>query len=626
MLLHRSFHRPLQLLGRAFRNRELEHEFRAVFRSAGVRFFELATFVTGIAFLAFFAIFAMANSDAPLAQPQPARLIVATTFLTMAVLGRLAKRFVFQHYEALCFTGICVGIGATAWIASRVPLGDSGLASRFWGMYSTAVFATCIIFGFTRLSLGTTLLLAATNATVVIASTLNYQPDGPLLQRLIVHVAAINVMCFALYRIIAIRERKLFLRAKRQRGINAIKRARDKAEEASLAKSAFLANMSHEIRTPMNGIIGSLALIERSESEERRRQLLAIARESADGLLQTLNEILDYAKLDAKGSKIVAAPFAPADMCRAAVQTFQANAVAKGIRLTFDDSGLPNGDVYTLGDEEKLRRVLMNLVSNAVKFTTIGGVDVALKAERTGRAVRLTMRVVDTGVGIPSGKVGMLFDPFYQVETTMSRGHRGTGLGLAICRQLIEMMGGSIKVRSREGEGSAFVVRVTLQECGPPPMRIEAIRDPAPRPAVRFDGCAVLLVEDNEVNALIASAALDALGLEVVHASDGHAAVDAFRERRFDMVLMDCQMPGMDGFEATSALRRQERETRRRRTPILALTAYALSGDRELCITHGMDDYLSKPIDLHEMEEKLSLWLTTADHVEAEETTAHGSL
>jgi signal transduction histidine kinase len=285
--------------------------------------------VHGGAFLAFFVIFALAHPESPFRAPQPLRLCVAALFLSSAVASRFAKAWVARHYEVLCGGTFLFGIVATAVIGSLVQSSD-GPYSRFWGIYSTAVFATCLIFGFTRLSQTSTLCLAAAHFLLVMFVADHHGADAKVLQRMSVHLTAINAMCFALYRLINLRERKLFLRAKRQRGINALKRARDKAEEASLAKSAFLANMSHEIRTPMNGIIGSLALVERAESAERREQLLKIARQSADGLLQTLNEILDYAKLDAKGTRLQLDAFSPESMCRAAVQTFQANAVAKG--------------------------------------------------------------------------------------------------------------------------------------------------------------------------------------------------------------------------------------------------------------------------------------------------------
>ena len=609
MHLNRSFHRWAHAFGRAFRNRELEHEFRAVFRTSGVRFLELATTFTGIAFLAFFAIFVASRPGEPFTQPQPLRLGVAIVFLAVAALCRFGKSHVVRHYEPIGAATILVGIVSATWIGSMVPLSEGGVHSRLWGMYSTAVFTTCIIFGFTRLSLGTTLFLAAANLAIVIYAATAYQPERQALQRLVVHLAAVNAMCFVLYRIIELRERKLFLRAKRQRGINAIKRARDKAEEASRAKTVFLANMSHEIRTPMNGIIGSLALIERTESPLRRQQLLAVARQSADGLLRTLNEILDYAKLDAKGGTLHPTAFAPTLMCAAAVQTFQANAVAKGIQLTFACKGAASDDVYLLGDEEKLRRVVMNLVSNAVKFTTEGRVEIVISLHRRPGRMDLAVRVVDTGIGIPPEKVGLLFDPFYQVESSMSRTYSGTGLGLAISRQLVETMGGTIRVRSRPNIGSEFVVELAL------PIAQAPDRTPSQEVAsgvgtpLTFPGRTALLVEDNEVNALISQASLDAIGLTVVHAADGAAAVARFQAQRFDIVLMDCQMPGMDGFTATAHMRRHESDEGRARTPILALTAYASNGDREMCLARGMDDHLSKPIDLTRLADCLSRWL-----------------
>jgi CheY-like chemotaxis protein len=197
---------------------------------------------------------------------------------------------------------------------------------------------------------------------------------------------------------------------------------------------------------------------------------------------------------------------------------------------------------------------------------------------------------------------------------------------LAISRQLVELMGGNMRVRSREGMGSAFIVRLTIPGGIAPVVAVDRSVPVAPFGAVRFDGRVVLLVEDNEVNALIARASLESLGLQVVHAIDGESAVEAFRSARFDAVLMDCQMPGMDGFEATAELRRLEREKRQRRTPVLALTAYALSGDRDMCIAHDMDDYLSKPIDLRHLEAKLGVWLSLREVPEVEDTVAHADI
>jgi CheY-like chemotaxis protein len=388
-----------------------------------------------------------------------------------------------------------------------------------------------------------------------------------------------------------------------------LKRAKDKAEEASRAKSAFLANMSHEIRTPMNGVIGSLALLERTESEERRRTLIDVARQAADGLLQTLNEILDYAKLEAKGSSLHMAPIDLRRVCQLAVQTFQANATAKGISLRFEATAFP-ADLWPVeGDEEKLRRIVMNLVSNAIKFTQEGGVTLRLRGVKTENSIDVVLRVADTGIGIPSEKIPLLFEPFYQVEAGMSRSYGGTGLGLAISRQLVELMGGVIRVRSAPGKGSVFSLRLRLNRSAERPVALRPLlRLPAAELA-SVRGKTVLLVEDNSVNAFISAASLESMGVNSVHAANGSEAVQLFSQRKFDGILMDCEMPVLDGFAATKLIRELEAATGRSRTPIIALTANALVGDREQCLRHGMDDYLSKPIELHQLSTLVAKWL-----------------
>jgi signal transduction histidine kinase/CheY-like chemotaxis protein len=596
-----------RLGARPFRDRELEHEFRHVFCSAGVRFFEVATGLGGIAYLAFFLIFLAANSGEPFAQPQPLRIMTAAILLSAAALGRYAKPLLVKYYEPICVAVVTIGIVCTSIIGDRVLSVDSPY-SRFWAIYSSAVFITCVVFGFMRLPTSSTVFLAGLNVVVSIWFAAKHGADAKVIQRLIVHLASINFMWFALYRLIAVRERKLFLRGKRQRSINEFKRARDRAEEASRAKSAFLANMSHEIRTPMNGIIGSLALLERTDSEERRRTLVNVARQAADGLLQTLNEILDYAKLDAKGGSLHIAPFDVRRVCQVATQTFQANATAKGINLRFDPTNYPTDLALVHGDEEKLRRIVMNLVSNAIKFTAIGGVSLRLRGRRTVDGVKVSIRIADTGIGIPKDKTSLLFEPFFQVESGMSRSYGGTGLGLAISRQLAEAMGGTVRMRSIVGRGSIFTVSLLLPECFDRVDPVIKTSESALGMTIAR-GKTVLLVEDNAVNAFISSASLESMGVASVHASDGNQAVDLYRARHFDAVLMDCEMPVMDGFAATRLIREFEAQSGKARTPIIALTANALTGDREHCLAHGMDDYLSKPIELRQLATLVAKWL-----------------
>jgi signal transduction histidine kinase/CheY-like chemotaxis protein len=593
---------------RRFRDRELEHEFRQVFRSAGVRSLEIATGIGGLAFLGFFLIYALSGGDAAFAQPQPLRLTLVIALLSGAALIRWRRHFVAKHYEWICSSIFIVCIVCTSIIGSLNRVDESPY-SRYWAIFSAAVFITCIIYGFTRLSPWMTILLALFNAGLAIWFARRHGGDAAVMQRLIVHLGGINFVCYALYRLISIRERKLFLRAKRQRSIIQLKRARDEAEKASRAKSAFLANMSHEIRTPMNGIIGSLALLDRTDSEERRRTLIDVARQAADGLLQTLNEILDYAKLDAKGSALNVGPLDLIRVCRVAVQTFQANATAKGIALTFDPASYPVDLGMVAGDEEKLRRIIMNLVSNAIKFTAEGGVMLRLRCMRVPGGLKVKIRIADTGIGIAKEKVPLLFEPFFQVESGMSRSYGGTGLGLAISRQLAHAMGGHVRVRSKVGRGSVFTVSLLLPESveRPAAARTEPVLPLAG--LALASGKTVLLVEDNAVNAFISAASLESMGVVSVHASDGTEAVELYRSRAFDAVLMDCEMPVMDGFAATRLIREFEAQSGMPRTPIIALTANALSGDREHCLAHGMDDYLSKPIELGQLGALVAKWL-----------------
>jgi len=337
--------------------------------------------------------------------------------------------------------------------------------------------------------------------------------------------------------------------------------------------------------------------------------LIHVARQAADGLLQTLNEILDFAKLDAKGGVLNIAPMDLRRVCQVAVQTFQANASAKDIALRFDTRRFPTDLGLVHGDEEKLRRIVVNLVSNAIKFTSQGGVTLRLRGIRTDDGVRIAVQVSDTGIGIARDKIPLLFDPFYQVESGMSRSYGGTGLGLAISRQLAQTMGGTVAVKSKVGHGSLFSVKLTLPECLERAVP-EAAALSLPPAALKFArGKTVLLVEDNAVNAFISAASLESMGVASVRAAHGAEAVDFYRRHRFDAILMDCEMPVMDGFTATRLIREYEARTGATRTPIIALTANALTGDREHCLAHGMDDYLSKPIELRQLSLLVAQWL-----------------
>jgi signal transduction histidine kinase/ActR/RegA family two-component response regulator len=383
--------------------------------------------------------------------------------------------------------------------------------------------------------------------------------------------------------------------AERRRAEAALVEAREAAVEASRLKSEFLANMSHEIRTPMNGIIGMTELALEHKLPQEVREYMQIVDSSAQALLHVINDILDFAKIEAGRLDMVAIEFDLRSLLNTISTLLGPQAAAKGLTLRCEVAA--NVPTRLIGDPLRLRQVLTNLLGNALKFTDHGEVrvevtreDPAANGPETTRQTALRFAVVDTGIGIADADRARIFDAFTQVDGSATRRFGGTGLGLAISSQLVRLMGGALDVDSAPGRGSrfSFLVMFGIAEA---PVALPTI----PAYARSTRPLAVLVAEDSPVNQLLVRRLLERAGHAVTVVETGVAAIEAVKGARFDAIFMDVQMPEMNGFDATHRIRAIERDGRPR-VPIIALTAHAMRGDRERCLAAGMDAYVSKPI------------------------------
>jgi signal transduction histidine kinase/DNA-binding response OmpR family regulator len=391
--------------------------------------------------------------------------------------------------------------------------------------------------------------------------------------------------------------------------INEIREKGWQLERALQHKSQFLATMSHELRTPMNGVLGMIDVLEAEGPGKDQTHTLNMMRESAQVLLRNINDLLDYSRIEAGALRLEELPFVLKDLIDGAVEVFKPQATRKGLSLVGIVASSP-ADAF-IGDPTRVRQIIFNLLSNALKFTDRGGVMLRASAEPIdGNIARVVLAVTDTGIGISSEQQARLFKPFSQVDSSITRRFGGSGLGLSIVKQLAELMQGDVTVSSLPGSGATFIVTLKLR-----PTVVEQPALPAPKPAAAASVPATpshrkaLVVDDNPINCEVMLRQLKVLGMPAESAADGFAGFSSWRGGGYDIVFADVHMPVMDGFTMTSEIRGIEKAEGRKRTPIVAVTADALAGEEERCKAAGMDDYLAKPVGLDGLRAVMKRWL-----------------
>ena len=524
-------------------------------------------------------------------------VVLAGSLATIPMFAGLATGdmdLVVKHMVLIGFIALCGGLLRRGWvdataivmlmavlISNGLGIDRSGMVGNPAPLLAALVPLIALMLASSRLALGFSVVVLAELIFFGVRQASGVDPVGPFpASDQPVHMA-IGTVLFVLASvgmgaILESGQRRALL--KLTDANDALRQARDDARQEAQARATLLSNMSHEIRTPMHGVMGTIELVLGGDLSAAQRELLRRADGAAHGLLRLLDDILDLAKLEAGRIDLEALPLDPAVVLDDTARLFSARAAQRDVTLDVQiDESVPG---LLLGDETRLRQIVTNLTSNAVKFTAQGSVALALRGSPQG----ICLTVSDTGQGMTPEQAARIFSPFEQAEASTARRHGGTGLGLSICRELVALMGGDISVDSVAGEGTVFTVRLPL------PATEAALAGPAPA-TVRLDGIRVLVADDNDLGGLIVSQALSRVGCAVLRAADGAEVLSVLSTKAVDIVLMDMYMPNLDGPSATRALRAQGFDR-----PILGFTASASADERRRCLEAGMDTVLIKPI------------------------------
>jgi two-component system sensor histidine kinase RpfC len=539
----------------------------------------------------YLAVSSLVDGSVSPAEAAGLRLAAAVLALSLALVAWIAFRP--EPHPPRRLAGMALDIGATTWAMFLLP----EMAAPFFVVYLWVSFGNGFRFGprYLALSAGASVVLFGW----VGLSTAFWREHFRVFAGLLVGLVVLPLYVgFLLRRLV---------------------RALESSQAAALAKSRFLATMSHEIRTPLAGVLGMAELLGTTSLDPRQGKMVETMVRSGHGLLEILNTILDYSRLEAGRTEILEEEFDLGEMVAQVSGLFQAASLQKGIPLeTRVDPALP---LFLTGDRVRLLQVLANLVGNALKFTEKGWVRLEVSpGEATRDRILVLFTVSDTGIGIPPDALPTIFDTFTQADSSTTRRFGGTGLGLAICRQLARAMGGDVTADSVPGEGSVFRFSAGLgvppRPSSRPPAGTPAPATPAPSPGglPLPDRARILVVDDQEANREVLLSMLEHFGYAADTAVNGREALEVFRSGIHQLVLMDCQMPEMDGFAATAALRRREGEPGGGgRVPVVALTAHILAEDRDRCLSTGMDDFLAKPFRMQDLKKVLERWLP-GDH------------